>query len=285
MNDPSVVRLRDGRALAYAEYGDPRGTPVLYFHGDPSCRLMHPDPGVSRSLGIRLLTIDRPGFGRSDPKPGRSLLDWADDVVEFADALALPRFAVAGASGGGPFVAACAYMLPERITRAAILGGAGPVEAGSFAGMALERRAGYWMARHAPTLLRLSIQWARDPRRNPERFLVRYTHHNPAADQALLRRPEIRAMFVETYQEATRQGIGAFVWEVCLAARPWGFRLADIRVPVAIWHGSLDNSTPLGMAQAMARSIPDSSLHILPGEGHLFFLSRWNEIGEDLLHA
>ena len=83
--------------------------------------------------------------------------------------------------------------------------------------------------------------------------------------------------------EATRQGIDAFVHELKLVSRPWGFRLQDIRVPVTIWQGDADNSTPIGMATAMAEAIPHASLRILPGEGHLIFLTHWPEIVEDLL--
>jgi pimeloyl-ACP methyl ester carboxylesterase len=257
---------------------------VLFFHGLPSCRLMHPDAEASRALGVRVVVADRPGFGRSDPKPGRSLLDWADDVAELADALELPRFAAAGPSGGGPFVAACACRLSSRVARAAILGGSGPIDApGALAGMTLERRVGYGLARHAPALLRLALRWRGDPRRDPERFFDGYTRHNPPGDQALLARPQVRAMFLASYAEAVHQGLGAFAWELQLVARPWGFRLEDLKVPIAIWQGADDNLTPVGMARALARAIPNATLHILPGEGHLFLLSRWQEIVTDLL--
>jgi pimeloyl-ACP methyl ester carboxylesterase len=245
---------------------------------------MHPDVQISRALGARVLVADRPGFGRSDPKPGRTLLDWADDVAEFADALGLRQFALVGASGGGPFVAACAYKHASRVTRAAILGGSGPLDApGALRGITLQRRVGYVIARHVPALFRLVVGWYGDPRRDPERFFARYTAHNPPADQALLARPEIRAMFLASYREATRQGPDAFAWEVQLVARSWGFRLGELRVPVTIWHGTEDNSTSPEMARAMARAIPGARLHLVDGEGHLFFLSRWHEILLELL--
>ena len=281
---PNRVILRDGRTLAYAEYGDPQGIPVLFFHGLPSCRLMHPDAEESRALGVRLLTLDRPGFGRSDPKPGRTLLDWADDVSDFAGSLGLQQFALVGPSGGGPFVAACACKLAPRVTRAAIVGGSGPVDApGALAGMAPERRIGYWIARRAPALLPLMVRLRGDPRRDPEKFFASYTRHNPPADQALLARPAVRQMFLASYREATRQGMDAFAYELRLVAQPWGFRLQDIRAPVTLWQGDADNSTPIGMARAMAEAIPQASLRILPGEGHLVFLTHWAEIVEDLL--
>jgi pimeloyl-ACP methyl ester carboxylesterase len=245
---------------------------------------MHPDADVSRAIGVRTIVPDRPGFGRSEPKPGRTLLDWADDVSDLADHLGLQRFAIVGSSGGGPFVAACACQLPTRVSSAAIVGGSGPIdEPGALEGAAVERRVGYWLARHAPSLLRAAITWRGNPREDLDGFFTRYTRHNPPSDQALLARPDVKEMFLASYREATRQGLAAFAHEVELAAKPWGFLLSAISVPITIWHGTADNSTPLGMAKALARALPTATLRILSDEGHLIFLSHWQEIVEDLL--
>jgi pimeloyl-ACP methyl ester carboxylesterase len=276
--------LADGRTLAYAECGDAQGRPVFFFHGLPSSRLMHPDAEISSSLGIRLVTVDRPGFGHSDPKPRRSLLDWPDDVQALADHLSVDQFAVVGPSGGGPFVAACAYRLPTRTKRAAIVGGSGPVDMpGALKGAALDRRVGYWLARHSPLLLREVLRWRGNPNRDAEKFFARFTRHNPPRDQVLLGQPETRAMFLATYREATRQGLDAFAHELELVAKPWGFPLQDIRVPTTIWHGTADNSTPIGIGRALAQTIPNATLRLLHNEGHLIFLSHWQAIAEDLI--
>ena len=104
--DPSApssdltVTLPDGRLLGYAVYGDPSGLPVLGLHGTPGSRLMfrmaHP---VAQGLGIRLISPERPGFGISTYQPGRTLASYALDIADFADALAIERFAVAGRFG------------------------------------------------------------------------------------------------------------------------------------------------------------------------------------------
>jgi pimeloyl-ACP methyl ester carboxylesterase len=109
------VRLRDGRTLAYAEWGDLRGRPVVLLHGMPNSRQLYPDEDGTRAAGVRLITMDRPGYGRSDPRPGRTLLDWVDDYAEFADLRDLPPCPIVGWSSGGPYALACAARIPGRV--------------------------------------------------------------------------------------------------------------------------------------------------------------------------
>ncbi len=122
-------KLPDGRELAYAEYGDVTGRPVFFFHGAPGSRLFHPPDDVTRGAGVRLICVDRPGYGGSTFQPDRRILDWPKDVAALADRLGLDAFAVTGHSAGSPHTLACAYCLPDRVKAAAILCGVGPVEA------------------------------------------------------------------------------------------------------------------------------------------------------------
>src|SRR6476469_7158295 len=112
------IRLPDGRALAYAEWGDLLGRPVFLFHGMPGSRLFFPDPQTAAEGGVRAITVDRPGMGGSDPQPGHVVADWPADVVELAGVLGLERFGVAGWSAGTPYAFACAALIPERLTAA-----------------------------------------------------------------------------------------------------------------------------------------------------------------------
>src|SRR4051812_35482752 len=117
-----MVPLKDGRKLAVIEYGDTQGVPVMFFHGTSGSRLLFlEDDEISKELGIRLISLDRPGFGLSDPKANRTLLDWADDVNEAADFLKLGKFSIVGVSGGGAFAAACAYKLAGRLDSVALV--------------------------------------------------------------------------------------------------------------------------------------------------------------------
>lgn len=274
-----TIRLPSGRLLGYAEYGDPLGRPVFYFHGTPGSRLLHPDEEVTRGLGARLILLERPGFGLSEFQPGRTLLDWPDDVTGAAGKLGFDRFAVVGISGGGPYAAACASKIPDRLTAAAMVSSGGPIDMpGAAAGMPWVRRIGAMIGHKAPWLLRPLIWLFQNPHRNPSRFFERYTAHNPEPDRHLLNQPEFRKMLEASYAEATRQGIRGFAWEVRIFTQPWDFRLEDIRMTVDLWHGNRDTSTPLPMAQRMADTLPSCRARFLAGEGHFLLFKRWSEI-------
>src|SRR5512140_1859845 len=100
-----IISLPDGRKMTYAEYGDPDGKPIFYFHGNPGSRLdpKMVEPELLRKFHARFIAPDRPGMGGSDFLPGRKMSDWPADVTALADGLHLDRFAILGISGGGPY--------------------------------------------------------------------------------------------------------------------------------------------------------------------------------------
>jgi pimeloyl-ACP methyl ester carboxylesterase len=113
--------MPDGRRLAYTEWGLPDGKPVLYFHGTPGSRLWCPDEEATSAARVRLIIPDRPGIGRSDPLEGRALADWPEDVEALTDELQISSFGVIGVSSGGPYAAACAALIPGRLSGVAIV--------------------------------------------------------------------------------------------------------------------------------------------------------------------
>jgi pimeloyl-ACP methyl ester carboxylesterase len=151
------IRLGDGRTLGIVECGDPGGIPVLYFHGFPGSRLeVHLADRSAARLNVRLIGIDRPGYGISDFKPGRILIDWPDDVTELADQFGLGRFGVMGISGGGPYAAACAHNIPNRLTAVGIGCGLGPIDPADVpANMTWFNRFGLKLAGNIPSLTKL----------------------------------------------------------------------------------------------------------------------------------
>lgn len=281
-----TLRLPDGRMLSYAQYGDRNGVPVIFFHGTPSSRLLrHPDDSLTESLGVRLVTVDRPGFGRSTYQPKRTLLDWPDDVVALADALEIDRFAVAGISGGAPYVAACAYKLPDRVSRAGIISGVGPTDVeDNIQNLYKSRQAAVFLARNAPWLLRPLIWLLQNPQRNPEKYYQKVLAQLDQPDQEILLRPEIKSLLMTCWLEGTREGIKGFAREGIIFSKPWGFHLHDIQVKVYLWHGNQDTSTPLAMPKYIASRIPDCQLTIIPGKGHFLLFDHWGEILRKLIN-
>ncbi len=275
LSDPrtlETVELRDGRTLAYALFGVPEGRPVLYFHGYPGSRL---EAAVAHDTatqhGVRLIAIDRPGFGRSTFKLGRRILDWPDDVSELADRLGLQRFAAMGVSGGGPYAAACAYRIPERLTHVAIVCGVGPFETpGATDGMMITNRILFRIARYSQTavrLLLLPMLWGL--RRNPERAVRTMLRQLPAVDRSVLEDEEVLAAFATGALEAVRQGTRPSGLEGQLYARPWGFRLEDVTREVHLFQGELDVNVPAVMGRHQAEALPRCRAHFYPEEGHL----------------
>ncbi len=275
------IKLQDNRTLAYAEYGDPRGQPVFLFHGLPGSRLFHPCDGITKKMGVRLITIDRPGYGLSTFQPHRRFLDWPADIAQLADQLGISKFAVAGHSGGGPYAAACAYALPKRVTAAALICSAGPIESPeALQNMDGLNRMGFRVGRYIPWPLWRILIWAfyRDGFDKPERIMEREADTRPRADAELWKVDTIREVCYASTREAFRPGTLGHAWEARLLTRPWGIRLEGIRLPVHLWHGTADRTTPIGMARYLAGKIPNCQIHLCENEAHLLIFPHWEEI-------
>jgi pimeloyl-ACP methyl ester carboxylesterase len=277
----NVLRLKDGRLLGYAEYGDPAGKPLLFFHGMPGSRLSAQiGDAAAKKLGVRTVAPDRPGYGLSDFKPGRTFLDWPDDVVELADALDIERFPVGGVSGGGPYAAACAFKIPERLTAAGIISGVGPFDVpDATQGMSRQNRLLFGVARRLPWVTNVPM-WlmALGARRFADRFMSIMTRSLPEPDRAVLSRPDIRAAFVQDATEAFRSGGRGAAWEAVMYARPWGFRLEEIAMEVHLWQGELDVNVPPPMGRYQAGAIPNCKAAFYPEEAHLLLIDHMEEI-------
>jgi pimeloyl-ACP methyl ester carboxylesterase len=275
-----VLRLPDGRRLGFAEYGASAGAPILVLHGTPGSRLMvRVTDQPARRQGLRVIAPDRPGFGLSDPRPGRGLLDWPDDATALADFLGIERFAVAGISGGGPYALACALRVPERLTVAGVISGMGPPVGEVRAGLGRRHRAGFATMRGAPPLLRAIMAVARlGWDRAPERLMDAIHGLLPEGDKAIVARPEVRDSLMAGLREAFRQGGRGAADELLLFVRPWGFRLEDIRAPVRLWHGEADTIVPAIMGRHVASAIPGCRAELIPGAGHYWAFEHVEEL-------
>jgi pimeloyl-ACP methyl ester carboxylesterase len=269
------VTLPDGRELAYEEYGDPAGEPVLSFHGGLSSRLdAAPAHQAALDLGVRLLSPDRPGIGRSTFQPGRRLLDWPADVAALTDALGIDRFAVMGWSCGGPYAAVCGARMSDRVSAVGLLSSAVPLElVGTTKGLARDDRLLLFLVRWAPrlaaALLRVTIGEA------TERRLYREIRRSfPAVDRAALEERGSIVDAVAFVKESMRQGAQGCLQDYRVFGSPWGFDLSEVTVPVQIWEGEEDNTGPPEYRELLLRHLPRAQLSLVPGEGHLSLLQH-----------
>jgi pimeloyl-ACP methyl ester carboxylesterase len=281
-----VLRLSDGRRLGYADYGDRQGAPMLFFHGTPgSRRVARWADQAARRRGIRLIAPDRPGFGLSDFQAGRTLGAWPADVVELADALGIERFAVAGVSGGGAYVAACAWRVADRLTQAGIVSGIGPLDDPALAAeLSRAWRTGFAVVRRLPAAVRVAVGLGLlGLRRAPGCMLASLAAALPEVDRATFRRPRVQALLLDDAREALRQGTRGALQELVLFSQPWDVPLGEIRMPVRLWHGEADVQVPLAIARRVAAAIPDCRASFVPGAGHLWVLDHLDEVLEALV--
>ncbi len=268
------VTLADGRTLAYVERGEPDGLPVVFHHGTPGSRHgHHPDPDVYR--GVRFFTFDRPGYGLSDPRPGRRVADVAADVSALADHLGLERFAVFGASGGGPHALACAALLPDRVERALVMVGAAPSDDPEFdfmAGMADVNVTEFGAALEGEDALAAVLApWVEQIASDPEGMIDRLAAELPDYDREVVSRPEIRAELVASFGESVRQGARGWIDDDLAFASSWGFDLADVGPEVRLLQGELDVLVPRAHCEYLAVKLPRATFQLVPGAGHMLF--------------
>jgi pimeloyl-ACP methyl ester carboxylesterase len=284
-----MVRLPDGRRVAIASHGDPTGRPIFVLHGVPVSRLGHEFADApAKERGVRVLCPDRPGIGLSDPKPGRTILGYPDDVAAVADELGLGRFAVVGLSGGGPYALACGARLPERVTAVGVMAGVGPLDRpGALEGMTETDRRLLDLSSRRPLLARAMLgAMAALASLAPSVLVGRFTEELGEPDGGFLREEERvlgAAGVMGTMVEAFRQGAGAPVEEYRLCAQPWGFDLEQVRVPVWLWQGEEDRMTPVHHAEDLASRLPRAALRLLPGTGHLSLTRHFGAVLDALL--
>jgi pimeloyl-ACP methyl ester carboxylesterase len=253
------------------EYGDPNGTPMLGFHGTPGSRFMlRLADGAASELGIRLIAPERPGFGLSTFQKGRTLAGWARDVEAFTQALGVERFAVAGVSGGGPYAAACAAMLPHRVTAAGFVSPIGPL-----AGPEKPDRVGwghYCLFRLFPripgvmagifTVGRLFFLYA------PQVVFGLILGRSAPADWKILSRGDVRRNLIAGVAEGFRPGVRGGVEEMRVFSMPWDVPLAAITAPCFLWQGLADRNVPVSAALRLGEFIPHCQVFKIDGAGH-----------------
>ena len=279
------LTLRDGRTLAWTEYGPADGRPVLQFQGTPGSRYSrHAHEDVYDVLGVRLLVFDRPGYGASDRLPGRGIAVVADDAAELLDHLGLDAVHTGGGSGGGPHVLAFAARHPERVRAATVVVGATPLEEEDVAGLIDINRAGWYAAREGWQALHDLLAPMRDSvLADPLGAFKGLMESAPPSDKAVMEDPDWQRVFVESVSEAFRPGPEGWVDESMALSLEWDFDVADVQCSVTWWHGDHDANAPLAPVRRLIEHMDGVDLRIWENAGHLEPFHRHQEILGELL--
>jgi pimeloyl-ACP methyl ester carboxylesterase len=291
------VRLPDGRRIEYREFGDPSGVPAMYLHGTPSSGsegqwLDRP----TRAHGVRLVSIDRPGYLRSEAGPDRSFTSVARDIGAAAEALELSRFAVVGFSSGGGYAVATAHVLPDRVTVVHLGGAMGSTGDAASYGISWGRRLLFGVVGRAPALsapllagmLRLNTWELRRWLEFPDgaalalfRGPARGAQVAAVADYVRSRTPDELRIEMSDYLAGTG-ATQAVVDDVLAMGRPWQFDLSAIAAPVELWQGRDDPAVPTAYAEGLASDLPNARLHLFDGEGHFVFHTHGDAIAASI---
>jgi pimeloyl-ACP methyl ester carboxylesterase len=275
----NTLVLVDGRTVEFRVTGPAEGLPVVFHHGTPGTL---PIRGFERAVhdrGLRLLSISRPGYGDSTRASGRSVVDVVDDTAAVLQSIGAERFLLIGWSGGGPHALACAARLAGALG-AAVLAGLAPSDGDGLeftSGMNHEN-CGEWRAVFGgeadlrahieplvPPLLGASLDGGGGDAAEADEEL-------PPADVAALT-GDFADDLDAANRDALRHGIDGWVDDELAFAKPWGFDLAEIDIPVSLWHGDDDVNVPFAHGRWLASHVPDASFHREEREGHLSIMA------------
>ena len=290
MHHENLIELEDGAVVAFEEYGDANGVPVMFCHGWPSSRTMAQlTDEPARELGIRIISADRPGISASSLQPDRKLTDWPRLVDRITDYLGIHDFRMLAISGGAPYAYATATAMPQRVRAIAIVGGAPPLaEINDSNGLLPLYRWMLALYRTQPRLLRRLFYLARPvlSLRPPLRFrpvLLKMLLMRPCDAESLRDAAAFEAIF-ESQRRAWRASAEGVVADAQIYAQPWGFAIEDVRVPVRLWHGKEDRAFSVHLAEELANRLPNCHARFVDDAGHYSLpIRHMRDILKDLI--
>lgn len=275
-------QLADGRQLSYATYGDPAGWPVLYFHGIPTSRIeARFFAAAACRMGCYLIAIDRPGYGSSTFQCNRRISHWLADVQEFVGSGVSPtgadlsRFSVTCFSSGSAYALHCAtQMPPEQLTSVGIVDGIAPLEL--IQGCGGYAQIGFTLASKSPRLAKKLFDFnTRQMKCRPDIVMRRNSHFFSPCDRGVFFEPQNARILIDSYLECVRCGANGVIHDMSVLAKPWGVCFQDVTVPVGLWYGRCDITTPVrSMGAFLNRALPDSDLTVFDQQGHLSMLNQ-----------
>ena len=278
--EPREVSV-DGRGVGIYEYGDPAGSPVMVLHGTPACGAGFAwADGPARERGLRLIAPDRPGVGISSRLDRWTVADYPAQLGRLADALQIDRFAVWGYSGGGPYAAACAALMADRVSTAAVVAGIGQMGVWAKADdFEKTDRQMLGLATSRPAIARAILGvTARLARMSPKSAMKSFAKQLSDSDREILPTLGTPAEAMALFTHAFLRGAHGVVADYAAIARPWGVAVERTEIPVAIFHGDADTMVPLRHSEELAARVPNARLTVWPGAGHLGTVGHVGEV-------
>jgi pimeloyl-ACP methyl ester carboxylesterase len=286
-----TVTLPDGRHLGYAVVGE--GKPVIYFHGTASSRLeILLLKEFAHKNGLRLIGIDRPGYGLSTFADRFRLRDFVADVNAVADYLQLDSFAVLSWSGGGPFALTYTALFPQRVTHAVIVGCPAlpfdPATAHNNNPLAKFAMKNSYLAKWALNMFRKSVLSADQ---DIDGYLQSRSGKSMLADWP---KPDVRFFsdpsWLKTMYAAMAEGfrqngnsVKTFYQEHGLFMKPWNEPIDQIPSgKVTLWQGTQDKTCPASNAQKIAQALKGTNVELFPDEGHCVMFNKTEKLAKDL---
>jgi pimeloyl-ACP methyl ester carboxylesterase len=290
MKRQNLVQLQGDAVVAFQEYGDPNGVPVIFCHGWPSsCTMAQLTDKPAGELGIRIISPDRPGISGSSLQHNRKLQDWPHLIKQFLDHLGINEFRALGISGGAPYAYATAAAMPDRVRAIAIVCGAIPMaELANFRGLLPLYRWMLMLHRSRPQLLRGLFCMARPilSLRPPFRLrplFLKMLRLRQCDAESLRDAAAFEAIF-ESQRRAWRGTAEGVMADAQIYAQPWGFSFEDVRVPVRLWHGTQDRAFSVHLAEEVAKQLPKCSACFVENAGHYSLpIRNMREILADLI--
>src|SRR5579859_3209895 len=269
-----VVPGADGEMIRVEEFGEPGGKPVLVHPGSPgSRRLFRPDAELAAGeFGLRLISYDRPGYWGRPRRKDRRIADAITDIRHIAGALGIARMGVWGFSGGGSYALACAALLPELVTGAAVFASFAPYGSPGLdfcEGMSPEYAGEVELFFTDRTTARQN--WRQDADRlfattsTPEGWMARW---GDAAGSDDARSWEVACHLASSVRDSMADGDDGWWDDWTAILTPWGCDVTTIRVPVRLWHGADDQAVPVAHGRWLATHVPRIVAYISESEDH-----------------
>lgn len=269
-----------GQKLSVHEWGTTDKPVILLVHGFPGCaehaKLMSGTPFWN---SFRLISMDRPGYGKSDVQKKITPIKFAQQVQSLLDEKKIDTFSIISVSGGAPYSFAIAHLLPQRVQKVSCVAGIAPISFSNFFYMNSQQKKAWALQKIVPRLLlnyALHSVWQKGIDKMDKLLFTKMDAFSEF-DQKVFSDPQIGPELISTMKAALQNGPGGVIDDMRVYGKHWGFDLAQVSCPVTLWHGNRDDVVHQRFSKEMRRQLPKAKLKIKMNEGHYSLLMNYRD--------